>query len=304
VVLGKPAAERPAWWGRAVQQMLPVGGLLALGAGALVVWSAYFSLPTPWRPRVTMLDVGAPTNITGRGDAVLIQAPSGGTVLVDGGPGTLTLERGLAAQLPLFKTDLDALVITAPGDDFIGALPDLLDRYHPRRMILTRAPGRSATYRALRQKLNDLGLETVDASTLPVLDLGNGIGLTVLADTDKGSVVRVAWGRFSLVLAPVLDADGETVMLNDGLAQPATALLLANSGASGSTGDAWLQAINPRLPLISVGAGNPDGNPVPEVLARLAAPMGQAGRDVLRTDQHGAITLETDGEQMWVAVSH
>jgi beta-lactamase superfamily II metal-dependent hydrolase len=113
---------------------------------------------------VNVLDVGAPTNTTGRGDALLIQAPGGGTVLVDGGPGALTLERGLAAQLPLFKTDLDALVIAAPGDDFIGALPDLLDRYHPRRVILTRAPGRSATYRALRQKLIDQGLETVDAS--------------------------------------------------------------------------------------------------------------------------------------------
>jgi competence protein ComEC len=164
-------------------------------------------------------------------------------------------------------------------------------------VILTRAPGRSATYRALRQKLMDLGIETVDASTRPTLDLGNGIRLAVLADTDTGSVVRVAWGRFALVTAPTLDANGETVLLNDGLAQPATALLLANSGASGSTGDAWLQALNPRLALISVGVGNPDGLPAPEVLARLA------GRDVLRTDQHGAVTVETDGAQMWVGVS-
>jgi glyoxylase-like metal-dependent hydrolase (beta-lactamase superfamily II) len=176
---------------------------------------------------VNVLDVGAPTNTTGRGDALLIQAPGGGIVLVDGGPGALTLERGLAAQLPLFKTDLDALVIAAPGDDFIGALPDLLDRYHPRRVILTRAPGRSATYRALRQMLIDQGLETVDASTLPALALGSGISLTVLADTDTGSVLRLEWGQFTFVAAPALDADGETGLLNDGLAQPATALLLA-----------------------------------------------------------------------------
>ena len=228
---------------------------------------------------------------------MLIQTPGGGTVLVDGGPGALSLERGLAAQLPLFKTDLDALVIAAPGDDFIGALPDLLDRYHPRRAILTRAPGRSATYRALRRKLNDQGLEMVDASTLPALDLGCGNSPTVVADTDKGSVVRVAWGRFAFVMAPTLDANGETVLLNDGLARPATALLLANSGASGSTGEAWLAALNPRLALISVGGGSPDGLPAPEVLARLA------GRDVLRTDQHGAVTVETDGAQMWVGVA-
>ena len=296
-VLARPAAQRPAWWGRAVQQSLPVGGLLALGAGAILVWSWYFSLPVPGRLRVTVMDIGSPTNTTGRGDALLIQSPGGGTVLVDGGPGVLTLERGLAAQLPLFKTDLDALVIAAPGDDFIGALPDLLDRYHPRRVILTRAIGRSATYRALRQKLMDETIETVDARSLPTLDLGNGISLTVLADTDTGSVLRLEWERFSFVTAPTLDANGETILLNDGLAQPATALLLANSGASGSTGDGWLQALNPRLALVSVGAGNPDGNPAPDVLSRLI------GRDVLRTDQHGAITVETDGTQMWAEAS-
>jgi beta-lactamase superfamily II metal-dependent hydrolase len=43
--------------------------------------------------------------------------------------------------------------------------------------------------------------------------------------------------------------------------------------------------------------GYASGNPSPEVLARLA------GRAVLRTDQRGAITVETDGEQLWVSAS-
>jgi beta-lactamase superfamily II metal-dependent hydrolase len=53
---------------------------------------------------------------------------------------------------------------------------------------------------------------------------------------------------------------------------------------------------NPQLALISVGAGNPDGNSAPVVLSRLA------GRDVLRTDHNGTITVETDGTQLWVTV--
>jgi len=35
-VLARPAQQRPEWWGRAVQQSLPVGGLMVLGAGALL----------------------------------------------------------------------------------------------------------------------------------------------------------------------------------------------------------------------------------------------------------------------------
>jgi competence protein ComEC len=98
-------------------------------------------------------------------------------------------------------------------------------------------------------------------------------------------------------MAPALDTAGEMIILNDGLPNPATALLLANSGSSASTSDAWLAALNPRLALVSVGAGNAEGNPAPVILARLA------GRDVQRTDQYGTIAVETDGERMWVEVA-
>ncbi|MEP7356899.1 MAG: MBL fold metallo-hydrolase, partial [Anaerolineales bacterium] len=64
-----------------------------------------------------------------------------------------------------------------------------------------------------------------------------------------------------------------------------------------ASSEAWLQALNPNVVLISVDAGNPNGNPAPEVLARLS------GRAVLRTDQRGTITLSTDGEQLWVSAS-
>ena len=47
---------------------------------------------------------------------------------------------------------------------------------------------RAATYRALRQKLIDANIETVDASSLPRLDLGSGVRLSVLADADTVSL--------------------------------------------------------------------------------------------------------------------
>jgi beta-lactamase superfamily II metal-dependent hydrolase len=69
--------------------------------------------------------------------------------------------------------------------------------------------------------------------------------------------------RFSLIMAPALHTAGETIVLNYGLAQPATPLLQENSGSSHSTGEAWLAALNPRLALISVGAEISEGNPAP-----------------------------------------
>jgi hypothetical protein len=73
--------------------------------------------------------------------------------------------------------------------------------------------------------------------------------------------------------------------------------LLAGAGASaGPPGGTTLTPIwrrsTPRLALISVAGGNSEGNPAPVVLSRLV------GRDALRTGQPGAITVETDEEQM------
>ena len=66
---------------------------------------------------------------------------------------------------------------------------------------------------------------------------------------------------------------------------------LAAHGSAKATSEEWVQAINPQVVLVSLSAGN---DPDPDVLNRLT------GRTVLRTDQHGAVTLSTDGEQLWV----
>jgi competence protein ComEC len=268
----------------------PTRRLAVLGASVLLVWGWYFSLPAePARLRVTLLELAA-------GEAVLITPPGGAAVLVGGGPGGYTLAAELAGRLPLLATALDTLIVAAPGDDHLGGLPALLDRYHFRQAVLTQAPGRSSARGALLTRLNQAGVSLVSAADHPVLDLGVGIRLRALADTDQGSVWRLEWDRFSLLLGPGLDADAEAALLRQGLVQPATALLLAQGGASGANSAAWLAAVNPQVVLISVAEGNAAGNPTPDVLARLL------GRNVLRTDRQGAITLETDGEQLWVTV--
>src|SRR5438105_769079 len=78
--------QRPDWW-ESARQRLPAGGLLLMASLTLLVWSVYFSVPAPdGRLRVTLLDLGSPLN-PAAGEAVLIQTPSGSTVLIDGGPG-------------------------------------------------------------------------------------------------------------------------------------------------------------------------------------------------------------------------
>jgi competence protein ComEC len=225
---------------------------------------------------------------------VLIQTPSGANVLIDGGPSGGALSRALARQLPLFTTRIDLLVIAAPRDENLGGLPDLFSRYAVSRAVVTSVPGKSATYQTLMEMLKDKKIETVSAADLPAFDLGDGIVLRVVREGARGSALRLEWGRASLLMPIGLDASDEVALLARGEIGPSTALLVADHGSDDATQDEWVAAINPQVAFISVGAGNPDGDPAPDVLQRLA------GRTILRTDEHGNLTLLTDGRQVWV----
>ncbi len=74
------------------------------------------------RLHVTVLDIG-------QGDAILVETPTGATMLVDGGPDPdLTLRR-LGANLPFFERHVDLLVLTHPHQDHVAGLVDVLDRF-------------------------------------------------------------------------------------------------------------------------------------------------------------------------------
>jgi competence protein ComEC len=287
-VTGRPPEQRPKWWARFASESLPTSGLAGLGLAASLAWSAFFSLPdTPGRLSVTVLDVGM-------GDGVLIQTPAGARVLIDGGPSEGALVRGLARHMPLFENHIDVLVVAGAQDENVGGLADLLTRYSVERAVLTQASSKSTAYRALIEALNGAQVEKVLAADLPILDLGDGVGLRVLNDDAHGTTLRVEWQAFAALIPVGLDADGEAGLLTQTPVAPVTALVVGGHGSDAATSEAWLAALDPRVALISVGAGNAAGAPSPAILSRLA------GRNVLRTDEHGALTLSTDGRQLWV----
>ncbi|MNC94190.1 ComEC family competence protein [compost metagenome] len=73
-------------------------------------------------------------------------------------------------------------------------------------------------------------------------------------------------------------------------------LKVAHHGSSTSSTDAFLAAVQPRLALISVGAGNIYRHPSAEIVRSL----GAHGAVTLRTDRLGTIVLYTDGKGLEV----
>ncbi len=93
----------------------------ALGISVYLIWSAAFHAPDG-RLHLTFLDVGS-------ADAILIQTPSGRSILVDGGPSPSILASALGRRLPYFDRRIDWLVIASPQEQQVAALPRILDRF-------------------------------------------------------------------------------------------------------------------------------------------------------------------------------
>ena len=71
---------------------------------------------------------------------------------------------------------------------------------------------------------------------------------------------------------------------------------MGHHGSLSSTSRAFVRAYQPHVALVSVGRGNVFGHPAPDVIARLV----DAGADVFRTDEDGAIVLDTDGRTVTI----
>jgi competence protein ComEC len=113
---------------------------------------------------------------------------------------------------------------------------------------------------------------------------------------DDSVVLEIVYRDVVLLLTGDISAEVEREILPRLTPSPMRILKIAHHGSRTSTSPELLSAWRPQIALISAGRGNTFGHPAPEVLQRLE----EIGARVLRTDVHGEVTLETDGQRVTV----
>jgi competence protein ComEC len=237
---------------------------------------------------VTVLDVG-------RGDAVLIQSPSGRYILVDGGSSPIALSEALGRRLPILNRRIDWLVLGGTNNDQIAGLTGLVERHPIGNVLLAGSAGRSA-YRRLIDELTEAGCPIVPAQEGQRLELGDGAMIEVIAVGERGAILLITFNRARILLSPGVDPSLAMNLARERSINGVTAALLADGGFSAVNPPEWLDQLRPWLAMISVEAGNSRGLPSPTVLEALE------GTTVLRTDLHGWVELTSDGKQLWAEV--
>ena len=230
---------------------------------------------------VTFLDVG-------QGDAVLIQAPTGQTVLVDAGAAD-PVDKLLTHDVE----QIDLLVASHPHADHIGGMDEILKAFPIRAYLDNGMPHTTDAYQRVmtaieaRPDLTYLSPEprtiTLGETTITILD-----GYTSRTHVNNGSLaLLIRHGEFSLLLT----GDAETAALRyltRSYAVPnVTVLKASHHGSNNGFTDSLLAAVQPDVVVISVGAGNSFGHPGPQALSAYLS----ASAHVYRTDIHGSVTV-------------
>ena len=269
-----------------------------MGAAALLVWLAVWNLPDG-RLHVAFLDVG-------QGDAVLVTLPDGRRMLIDGGPSAVQLKWRLGQQLPFWTRDLEMVVNTHPDTDHLAGLVSLWERYWVGQVLVGDAPGAGAFYKQWQSQLAAVNLTPTTSQAGMQLTWGHGVTATIVSPgpvtagmtgTNNHSLaLRLQMGRVSFLLPGDIETPVEQALVWSNAPLAATVFKSPHHGSNTSSSELFLEAVDPQVVVISVGADNQLGHPSPEVLARYAA----RGLSVLRTDQRGTIEFSTDGERLWV----
>jgi competence protein ComEC len=109
----------------------------------------------------------------------------------------------------------------------------------------------------------------------------------------------VEYGAVRFLLVGDAERGEEEWLLAHGADLRADVLKVGHHGSGTSSSALFLDAVSPRLALVSVGRGNMYALPSGAVMNTLVA----RGVDVLRTDQLGTIVVRTDGRCITVTTA-
>jgi competence protein ComEC len=297
----KPAARRSGLTERLGSLLRavarPLVGLSALGALLLALTVA--TLPDG-RLHVVALDIG-------QGDAILVTAPSGATMLIDGGPDPDLLLRRLGERMPWWQRQIDVMILTHPHEDHVAGLVAALERYRVRLILDAGRAYQNPTYPRFGELARNepggrlvaaragqrIGLDPATTLTLLYPTAADVAGPLPAGDINNASVVGLLrFGGFRGLLTGDAEAPVEEMLAERGLLGPVDLLKVGHHGSNSSSSPPLLDATRPGAALISVGVGNDYGHPHQVTLDHLRAIPGLR---LHRTDLEGSIEVVSDG---------
>lgn len=235
----------------------------------------------------------------GQADSILVQQGSS-AMLIDAGNNDdyNTVKSYLDKQ---GIKELQCFIGTHKDEDHIGSADYVINSFKVGKVYFPKQTATTKTFKDFVNAVKGKGLKLTVPSVGQSFKLGDAT-VTVLAPNgssyedanDYSIVVKVAYGSTSFLLTGDAESVSESEMLNKGLNLGATVLKVGHHGSKSSTSQSFLNKVNPKYAVISVGKDNEYGHPKQEVLNRLKA----KNIPVYRTDENGTIVATSNGKEV------
>jgi len=290
----------------ALHEWLAAGALAAI---TLVVAICPFSPRLPrGKLEVNVLDVG-------QGDSIFVAFPAGQTMLIDGGgaPGVpwstgarSSFDVGEGVVSPYLWSRrlkrIDVVALTHAHHDHIDGLMSVLENFSVGQLWIGHFEDTPALRRLLAEA-RQRRVPVVQKERGDTFDWAPAKGQilwpaddsrTTEVSNDDSIVMRLEDGTVRFLLPGDAQKKSEEAMVADREPLAADFLKVPHHGSKTSSTEDFLDAVRPKVAVVSAGAGNPFGHPAAETVERYE----RDGIRLLRTDIDGEVTASTDGTHL------
>jgi len=284
-----------------------------LGKISLAVWliSLLFLIISPFPPRfnpyleVTFLDVR-------RGDSILIEFPGRENMLLDGGGSSINFsyigENVVSPYLWQKRIkQINVVALSHAHVDHLGGLLAIIDNFKIKEIWQGNPPINNWLYEQFIRKSKAHNIKIVSLFKGFCTNI-NGVKIEVLNPSNRGAVpaeeinneslvLMLTYGKHKILLSADIEAEAERELVKQYGSQLQCLVLKASHHASTTSNtEEFLIATRPKIFIISGWLPNLQKYQQEELIRNLQ----QNGCVVLKTTEHGQITLKTDGNNIQI----
>lgn len=244
----------------------------------------------------------------GQGDSALLISPSGKTLLIDGGPDKLIVEK-ISNYLSRQKRYIDYVVLSHAHYDHYLGLISLLSYYNYGNVIADPLASNLALkywFNILEKRNINIIKKQKEAYKIylekncyfkvlasPLLFIKENVSLN-----NSSYSVKINCLGLKVLFTGDLEREGEEALLKHASSNflKSDIFKAGHHGSKTSNNYDFLKKINPNLIIISVGEGNSYGHPSQELLDN----AHNLGIKLLRTDEDGDIILRYQNDSIMI----
>jgi competence protein ComEC len=198
---------------------------------------------------------------------------------------------------------LDYALATHAHADHIGGFEEVLRNFRVGELMVGHSPRSDYEFDRLirRAKLEHVQVASLAQGDRFTLD---GVEIEVLwpprggenssSGNDDSIVLRVKYGSVSFILAGDIEQEAETRLCEDDRDMHADLLKVPHHGSKTSSTERFIDRVQPKYAVISVGIRSRFGHPSPAIVGRYR----DRGIQVLQTGKNGMVTAESDGNHL------